>query len=689
MSSFGRMVGELDLDYSGFVRGLANSRNEMQGWQSYTVRLNAAAGAQAGRSMSQASVAAVAVTRNSSAGLGSMLGGLVRFGVSVASVYGNWKLHSIKMKNELLQNQLLLRMMASGPAGSGGGGLMWLRLMTGGIQQNRRGFGSLVQSVMLTAGALGVMGAAAGAAFGTWRAQSAKARTELLQQRLIMQQIRAMRPGITSAVTGGPGVGQIAGGVLMGGLMGRAIGAMASVPGEALGLASRGEQSQIAFEVMLGNAAKARSMLRDLKGYADKSPFDVQGVNEAAQKLLNYNVQAQDVLPTMKMLGDVAAGDMEKFDRLATAFGQMTASGRLMGQDNLQFINAGFNPLQEIAKKTGESMAALKKRMEDGGVSAYEVQQAFVAATSAGGRFHQMTERQSGTMAGLWSTFKDSVSTSLREIGEVLITSLDLKGWLQYLTAAMNQAPFVIRNAGTLLQVELLGWGAYFAETIPGAEDAFKTIAAIMYATWESAKASFQALIADVTAGFNRLAKLAQAASELQTNPGKAAGRMAGIITGLAAERKPGAAPSFAKQFSERFTSALQESSDANFGVNLASKWRQRQMELRWGLAEQSEEAQVEMGGTPGASFNRGQQGKAAKTKKVKADRADSQAALLGSREAARIFTAGLAGTEANSAKEQVKNGKEQIELQTDMAASLRAIVRGATSVHPLLAGEV
>jgi hypothetical protein len=71
-----------------------------------------------------------------------------------------------------------------------------------------------------------------------------------------------------------------------------------------------------------------------------------------------------------------------------------------MGQDLLQMINAGFNPLQQISKTTGESMLELKKRMEAGAISTDEVRQAFVDATSEGGMFNGMTERLAGTMGG-------------------------------------------------------------------------------------------------------------------------------------------------------------------------------------------------------------------------------------------------------------------------------------------------
>ena len=54
-------------------------------------------------------------------------------------------------------------------------------------------------------------------------------------------------------------------------------------------------------------------------------------------------------------------GNNEKFSSMTLAFAQMSAAGRLMGQDLNQMINAGFNPLQVISEKTGKSIAVLKK----------------------------------------------------------------------------------------------------------------------------------------------------------------------------------------------------------------------------------------------------------------------------------------------------------------------------------------
>lgn len=127
-------------------------------------------------------------------------------------------------------------------------------------------------------------------------------------------------------------------------------------------------------------------------------------LQDAAKMMLSFGIAQDRIMPNIKALGDIAMGDRNKLNSLTLAFSQMTASGRLMGQDLLQMINAGFNPLSEISRKTGKSIGVLKEEMEKGKISAEMVTQAFYSATQAGGQFHGMTEKMGQTAAGKWST---------------------------------------------------------------------------------------------------------------------------------------------------------------------------------------------------------------------------------------------------------------------------------------------
>lgn len=184
-------------------------------------------------------------------------------------------------------------------------------------------------------------------------------------------------------------------------------------------LAMQAESASIQFEVLTGTIEESQDLLRGLKELAATTPLSFSNTQEAAKTLLAFNVETQMILPTLKMLGDITGGNSERFKMLSLAFAQMSSAGRLMGQDLLQMINAGFNPLQEISRKTGESMIELKKRMEAGGVSAQEVSSAFQSATAEGGRFFGMIDRMGETTEGRLAILKDSVDDLKRSLGEL------------------------------------------------------------------------------------------------------------------------------------------------------------------------------------------------------------------------------------------------------------------------------
>lgn len=81
-------------------------------------------------------------------------------------------------------------------------------------------------------------------------------------------------------------------------------------------------------------------------------------------------------------------------------------------------INAGFNPLQIMADKTGKSIATLKDEMSKGAISAEMVQQAFIDATSAGGKFYNMSENASKTINGQLSMMQDAMDSVFNELGQ-------------------------------------------------------------------------------------------------------------------------------------------------------------------------------------------------------------------------------------------------------------------------------
>lgn len=174
-----------------------------------------------------------------------------------------------------------------------------------------------------------------------------------------------------------------------------------------------------AFETMLGKGV-ATKMMASIRDFANNTPYETIGLQDNAKMMLGFGINAERIMPTLRMLGDIAMGDANKMQSLTLAFSQMSATGRLQGQDLLQMINAGFNPLQEISRKTGRSLADLKKDMERGAISSDMVAAAFKSATSEGGLFYNMTKKMANTPQGKWSTFLDSMKTTLLKVYEIL-----------------------------------------------------------------------------------------------------------------------------------------------------------------------------------------------------------------------------------------------------------------------------
>lgn len=192
----------------------------------------------------------------------------------------------------------------------------------------------------------------------------------------------------------------------------------------AIAAASEVEDLQTQFEVMLGSAGDAAIFVDKIRSMAAATPFGTSDLARGAVTLKQFGVATEDVLPTLKMLGDVSGGNAQRLQSLSLVFGQIQSTGRLMGQDLLQLINVGFNPLQVISKQTGRSMADLKKDMEAGAISAEMVTAAFKSATSQGGMFFKGMEKASKTFSGLMSTMKDDWNAWLATIGKPMLEPL-------------------------------------------------------------------------------------------------------------------------------------------------------------------------------------------------------------------------------------------------------------------------
>jgi tape measure domain-containing protein len=468
-------------------------------------------------------------------------------------------------------------------------------------------------------------------------------------------------------------------------------------------LAADAEQTAVSFEVMLGSAEQSTSMLAQMRQFAASTPMETKDITEAGKTLLQFGVDAQNVMPLLRMLGDVSGGNADRFKSLSLAFGQVSASGRLQGQDLLQMINSGFNPLKVISEQTGESMADLKAKMEAGGISTQMVVDAFKSATSEGGQFHGMMDKQSKTTAGLFSSLKDNVSLAMTDIGKALIDGFDLNGLMADTSAFLEMfrgqwLPGIVQGINTLgasfgMLYESIrsGWGQWISETAGLAIEffanwdlylaiaaehvslfatnttermrAFFTDADLFIVWWSDAwVASFTDILSASGTFFNNLIKGQESAKKLLNDI--ATGGIGSAMLNLNWVNALDGFESSIKQMPQLTQAAIQETTPALEG--LYGKLAERQAEMAKKVVDAATPKAMEDG--PMSAFD-----SSAKEGKAKKE-AFSGAAEFGGKDAATIIAS------------NASRGRDPIQKATeDTAKNTKAIVDHLKKTPPII----
>lgn len=183
---------------------------------------------------------------------------------------------------------------------------------------------------------------------------------------------------------------------------------------------STAEQTRVSFETMLGSADKAKAVLADLNQFANVTPFTNDEVVSSGQKLLAFGVQIKDLLPTMRNIGDVAAGLNIPFSELSEIYGKIKVQQTAYSEDLNQLAGRGIPIFTELADVMGVPSTAVKKLASEGKITFTEIEKAFQNLTKEGGKFYNLMAKQSETFGGKVSTLKGKLGLLAQEYGEGL-----------------------------------------------------------------------------------------------------------------------------------------------------------------------------------------------------------------------------------------------------------------------------
>ena len=181
------------------------------------------------------------------------------------------------------------------------------------------------------------------------------------------------------------------------------------------------EQTQLALEVLLGDAQEATRIKDEWTSLAAETPFNSADIDSAGKKLLAFGIGADTVTDSLRRIGDISAATGSSISDIADIYGKAKVQGRLFAEDINQFQGRGIPVVQSLAKVLGVAETNVKDLVAEGKVGFPELEKAFKDMTSEGGQFSGMMEKLSTSTMGQFSSLVDNAQLTLAKFGQMLL----------------------------------------------------------------------------------------------------------------------------------------------------------------------------------------------------------------------------------------------------------------------------
>ena len=193
--------------------------------------------------------------------------------------------------------------------------------------------------------------------------------------------------------------------------------------GSMIGGAAEFQRYETQFGVLLKSSTLAKERLKDLADFGAKTPFELPEVVRADKILQGFGLHSEEAaakfgfsgVQIRTIAGDLAAGTGSSFEEMATLIGKFSTGAT--GEAISRMAELGITSRDELAKmglefsKSGELLSPLPIAMET-----------ILKLTQD--KFGGMMDKQSATLEGQMSNLQDSISGTLRGIGEAFLPQI-------------------------------------------------------------------------------------------------------------------------------------------------------------------------------------------------------------------------------------------------------------------------
>lgn len=184
------------------------------------------------------------------------------------------------------------------------------------------------------------------------------------------------------------------------------------------------EQTKISFDSLLGSAEKGQEVFTQLQDFAAKTPFEFPDIASAGKRFLAFansvGLSRDQLLQYLTTIGNVISvtgGGADAFGRINLAIGQIGSASKVTLDNLNQIADAipGFSPIAAIAEGFGVTTAQAMAMVSAGAIPAAAGVQAILKGMEKFPGAAGAMEKQSQTLLGVFSTFKDVVGQTLAQ----------------------------------------------------------------------------------------------------------------------------------------------------------------------------------------------------------------------------------------------------------------------------------
>lgn len=199
------------------------------------------------------------------------------------------------------------------------------------------------------------------------------------------------------------------------------------------------EQMTVALEGMAGGAEGAKNLMKELMDFSASTPFQLEGISNAARMLLaTEKIRVDELQGALTVAGDIAAGSKAEISEIAYVMSKAAAKGRADMEILNMFLERGIPIMGALQRETGANQKALEKMVSAGQITYDKLYRSMRSLRDEGGVFENMMQKQSVTIKGLLSTLSDNFKLASASIGDSIVKTTRFQARITSLTESIQ-----------------------------------------------------------------------------------------------------------------------------------------------------------------------------------------------------------------------------------------------------------